>query len=152
MDAVNKHAVYIATKGVLSGVGQIFGVKGLIPLEEIIVIPTEGGCYWENVDTEWETFDRLWNDTLPCIREIAGSIILGAPPEDAYAKAVKKDKKLHCKIVKIIMTLKGEKFEQEKEICLDDYKVTASDVDLLMEYYYEGQYGPSVTVDEITIR
>ena len=110
------------------------------------------GCSWQDVDFEWDSFDRLWNDTLPCIKKIAGNIILGAPPEEAYVKAVGKDKKLHRKMVKLIMMLKDEEIIQQKEIYLDKYKVTAGDVNILMEQYYKNKNIPLVTIDEILVR
>ena len=109
-------------------------------------------CLWNSVGQDWNVFDQVWNDIVPCVAQIAGDIILGAPPEDAYAKAVKDDKKLHRKLIKIIMILKGETFEQEKEIDTRDYKVTASDIKLLMEEYHKRKESLSITVDDITIR
>ena len=109
-------------------------------------------CNWNEVGQNWDAFTQIWNDVVPCIAEIYGQIMQGAPAEQAYQNIVGKDKKLQRKLIKVILILKGEKFEQEKEVDLRDYKVSASDIKLLMEEYYKRKGMYSVTVDEVTIR
>ncbi len=111
-------------------------------------------CFWENVDQNWELFDQLWNDIIPCVLQIfaGGGIQEPQAPWDAYQQLEKKlDKKTRIKIVKVIMILKGEEITQEKEVSLGDYKVTADDIQLLAEEY-KRKKSISVTVNEVTVR
>lgn len=108
-------------------------------------------CYWNDVNRYWNVFDQLWNDVIPCILHLEGVIAEGCPVEPAYVQAVKKDKELHCKIVKLIMILKNEEITQEKEVCLDKYKVTANDIKLLINEYHRRLESISISVDDILI-
>ena len=109
-------------------------------------------CNWEDSNIDWEIIDNLWEDLSPCVAQIYGQIIEGAPAQQAYQNVVGKDKELHRKLVKVILILKGEKFEQEKEVDLRDHKVSASDIELLIEEYNKRKDNISVLAEDITIR
>lgn len=108
-------------------------------------------CLWNEVDIYWNVFEQLWNDVVPCISEIEGYIALGAPPEDAYGKAVR-DKKLKRKIIKLILVLKGHTYTQIKEVDISRYKVTAKDINLLLDEYYSIRPFLSVMVENVDVR
>jgi hypothetical protein len=89
----------------------------------------------------WDGFCHLWDD---CILIIGGA---GAAPEeawDAYRKLSRKKKK---KVIRVIVTLKGEEFEESKEV--EDYNITVDDIKLLLEEYKKYQEEIKITVSNI---
>ena len=106
-------------------------------------------CYWNDVDEDWNIFDQLWNDVIPCIKQLISAG--GGVDLDVYGQATKRNKKLHRKVVTLILILRGQTTEQTKTVNLDKYKVTASDIKLLIEEYYKREDKLSVTIDEVTI-
>ena len=73
----------------------------------------------------WGTFCHLWDD---CILLIGGA---GIDPQEALKIYQKLDDKKKKKIIKVIVWLKGERFEESKAI--EDYKVTVEDIKLVLE-------------------
>jgi len=109
-------------------------------------------CLWNDVDENWDIFNDLWNDVRPCIKQLISAGAAGGVDLDVYGQATKRNKKLHRKVVTLIMILRGQTIEQTKTVNLDKYKVTADDIKLLIEEYYKREDKLSVTIDEVTLR
>jgi len=91
----------------------------------------------------WDTFCHMWDD---CILIIGGA---GQPPEVAFATYKKLDKKQKKRIIKVIVWLKGERFEDSKEI--KDYEVTVDDIKMLLEKYQHKEKINKIQVSNITM-
>jgi hypothetical protein len=89
---------------------------------------------WNLVGHTWGNFELLWNGE--CVPSEGMSINVAVPDNylDAYAQAVSKvDDKSKKKIIKLILYLKGERFVDEKEVDVNKYTVTSTDVHLLLQ-------------------
>jgi len=153
----NPHGIYLASKGLL-GPFQTLATKGYLTTVEVREpgIPDLTDCVWGGIEFLWGEIDYLWDSIIPCFGRII-SASGGGHPDDVYNIYQKKkiDKKTKKKIIKLIMTLKGQEFIEEHEIDVDKYEVTVDDIKLLIgEYkeYQKRQKQVSVSVESVGIR
>ena len=109
-----------------------------------IVVANE--ILWDLTCDEWNKFCYLWNDCVLIIEEISGGG--RKPPEEIYETYQKLDIKKKKKLIKVIIWLKGERYEEEKTV--EDYKVTVDDIKLLMEEYNKQKTEIKIEVSNIT--
>ena len=92
---------------------------------------------WDLAGFTWGNFDMLWNgDCGPSPAPEGMSINIAVPDQytDAYKQVVSKvDEKSKKKLMKLILYLKGDRFVDEKEIDINKYTVTSTDVHLLLQ-------------------
>jgi len=107
-------------------------------------------CLWGNIDEDWNLTDRLWNDVCPIIAVISGGG--KATPEEALKEYEKLDKKRKRKVIRLLLRYQGVDFSQQRTI-RDDIKVTAKDMEFLIEKYnsWKSTKDAKVTVSDVTI-
>lgn len=89
-------------------------------------------CVWSNIDELWNVTDRLWNDVCPIIAVITDHGRM--PPEEALKEFEKLDKKRKRKVIRVLLRYRGQDFSQQRTV-RDDIKVTAKDMEFLIEKY-----------------
>ena len=107
-------------------------------------------CVWGNIDELWNVTGRLWNDVCPIIVVITGGG--KSSPEEALKEFEKLDKKRKRKVIRVLLRYKGQDFSQQRTV-RDDIKVTAKDMEFLIERYnsWKSTKDAKVTVSDITI-
>ena len=149
------HGVFLATKGLL-GPFQTLVTKGYLVTIEVREPPTDidlTDCVWGGIEFLWGEVDYLWDSIIPCLGRIISAG--GGHADDVLDiyNAKKIDKKTKKKIIKLIMTLKGQEFVEEHEINVDKYEVTIDDIKLLIGEYKEYQKRQiAVKVESVGIR
>ena len=93
-----------------------------------LVVGKERAEKWEQADIIWNAIEEVWNDFAFFIDVFGGR---GKTPKrklELYKDLEKDEKK---RAIKLICMVKGQKFEEEKEI--QDFEVTIDDIDLVLE-------------------
>ena len=94
-------------------------------------------------DGSWDGFCHLWDD---CILIIGGA---GKPPEEAWNAYKGLSKKKKKKVIKLIVWLKDEIFEEEKPI--EDYDITIEDIKMILNEYNRMKKVKNINVSNITM-
>ena len=87
-----------------------------------------------NVEATWDTIPTTWENLLEPVWELFTFFVQTFSNaktreyENIYRKLDDEKKK---KVVKLICMVKGQKFEEEKEV--QDFEVTVDDIDLVLE-------------------
>jgi len=100
---------------------------------------------WDTTCDNWNSFCYKWDDCT-LIEEIGGA---GKPPEEVWNAYKHLDKKKKKKLIKIIVWLKDEIFEEEKPV--EDYNITVDDIKLLLEDYKKHKDEIKITVSNINV-
>ena len=82
---------------------------------------------WNEIEDVWNILDQIWNEFVLFIR-IFGGGKTRRQKLDAYGGLDKEKKK---RVVKLICMVKGQKFEEEKEV--EDFTISVDDIDLVLE-------------------
>ena len=82
---------------------------------------------WNEIEDVWNVLDQIWNEFALFIR-IFGGGKTRRQKLDAYGGLDKEKKK---RVVKLICMVKGQKFEEEKEV--EDFTISVDDIDLVLE-------------------
>ena len=100
---------------------------------------------WDTTFEDWNNFCFLWDE---CVRLVGGAARIPEEAWDAYKNIKEKNKK---KVIKVIVWLRGEKFEEEKPI--EDYKITVEDIQMLLEEYKKQNIDKkiNITVSNINV-
>ena len=88
---------------------------------------------WSALNEDWNLTEEYWW----IIEEIIAGGGAGGGPDEWFGAYQKLDKKKKRKIIHLIMTRNGIKFEQTKEVKVDEYNVTAEDIAALVEEHLE---------------
>ena len=87
-----------------------------------------------NVETTWDNIPITWESLLHTVWELFNFFVqtFGNVKTREYENVYKKlDDENKKKVVKLICMVKGQKFEEEKEV--QDFEVTVDDIDLVLE-------------------
>jgi hypothetical protein len=100
---------------------------------------------WNELDQDWDTTEEYW-----IIEKIIGGGHVGDAAQwfGNYQKLNKEEKR---KVIRLIMTRNGIKFQQSKEIREDDYTVTVNDIKELVEDYLEEKKKIQIKVTDVTL-
>ena len=83
---------------------------------------------WNEIEDVWNVLDQIWNEFALFIRLFGGGGKSQARKLDIYGGLDKEKKK---RVVKLICMVKGQKFEEKKEV--EDFTVSVDDIDLVLE-------------------
>jgi len=83
---------------------------------------------WNEIEDVWNILDQIWNEFALFIRLFGGRGKSQKRKLDIYGGLDKEKKK---RVVKLICMVKGQKFEEEKEV--EDFTISVDDIDLVLE-------------------
>ncbi len=83
---------------------------------------------WNEIEDVWNVLDQIWNEFALFIRLFGGR---GKSQERKLGIYGGLDKEKKKRVVKLICMVKGQKFEEEKEV--EDFTVSVDDIDLVLE-------------------
>jgi len=101
---------------------------------------------WNELADEWQLTEEYW-----IIDRIIGAGGAGGDAGDWYKNYQKLDKKDKRKVIRLIMYRNGIKFEQSREIKIDEYKVTVQDIKELVEDFLEQKRKIQIKVSDVTM-
>tara|TARA_Y100001938_G_C7760397_1_gene268282 strand:+ start:165 stop:473 length:309 start_codon:yes stop_codon:yes gene_type:complete len=81
---------------------------------------------WNEIDEVWNLLDQIWNEFALFVALFGGKT--RREKLNIFGGLDKKKKK---RVVKLICMVKGQKFEEKKEV--EDFKVSVDDIDLVLE-------------------
>ena len=83
---------------------------------------------WNEIEDVWNILDQIWNEFALFIRLFGGRGKSQTRKLEIYGGLDKEKKK---RVVKLICMVKGQKFEEEKEV--EDFTISVDDIDLVLE-------------------
>lgn len=102
---------------------------------------------WSALDENWEKTEEYWY----IIDKIIGPSGGGGGPDEwfgNYKKLTKDEKK---KVIRLILHRNGVKFEQQKEVMVDKYKVTINDIKGLVEEHLQSKKKIQIKIEDISL-
>lgn len=101
----------------------------------------------------WGVLDELWDQTSEywIIEQIIGPSGAGGGPDEWFGNYKKLSKDEKRKVIKLILYRNGVKFEQQKEVMVDKYKVTVNDIKGLVEEHLESKKKIQIKIDDISL-
>ena len=101
---------------------------------------------WSELDQDWDKTEEYW-----IIDRIIGPAGDGGDAGDWFRNYQKLSKKEKRKVIRLIMYRNGIKFEQTKEIKIDEYKVTVQDIKELVEDFLEQKKRIQIKISDVTM-
>ena len=83
---------------------------------------------WNEIEDVWNILDQIWNEFALFIRLFGGRGKSQTRKLEIYGGLDKEKKK---RVVKLICMVKGQKFEEKKEV--EDFTISVDDIDLVLE-------------------
>ena len=83
---------------------------------------------WNEIEDVWNVLDQIWNEFALFIRLFGGGGKTRRKKLEIYGGLDKEKKK---RVVKLICMVKGQKFEEKKEV--EDFTISVDDIDLVLE-------------------
>ena len=83
---------------------------------------------WNEIEDVWNVLDQIWNEFALFIRLFGGRGKSQTRKLEIYGGRDKEKKK---RVVKLICMVKGQKFEEKKEV--EDFTISVDDIDLVLE-------------------
>ena len=99
---------------------------------------------YNELDENWDSTEEYWIVAIPVLEEIEGTGL------DYYAAYKKLDEKKKQKIIKLILYINDVKIIETKQI--NDYKVSADDINLVMNMFKEYKQTSKVTITDVEVK
>ena len=82
---------------------------------------------WNEIEDVWNTLDQIWNEFVLFIKLFGG----GKTRKEKLGIYGDLDDKKKKRVIKLICMIKGQKFEEKKEV--EEFTVSVDDIDLVLE-------------------
>ena len=102
---------------------------------------------WNELSEDWDKTEQYWW----ILEELIAAVPAGGRAEDYYSAYQKLDKEKKRKIVTVIVLRNKLKFQQSKEINLDEIEVTAEDIKTLVDEYLLEKDKIKIIIENINI-